>query len=168
MRPQAPFSEATVNNSGNSQVAVATDASPRPGATAAATWTPSVSGSSPVAAHHRPHAGKLRRPTRPPRRPTRPPRPRTRRPRRPRTPPPRRRTRRRPPPTRRRPRRSPVEAVAPPSTPPVEICGDQSILAGPSSPPAGAVTVPAGNNSSLSLDHGEHDVLVRPGNPHPR
>jgi parallel beta-helix repeat protein len=31
----------------------------------------------------------------------------------------------------------------------VEICGDQSVLTGPSSPPAGAVTVPAGNNNSL-------------------
>jgi len=36
-----------------------------------------------------------------------------------------------------------------PASPPVQICGNSSVLDGPSSPPAGAVTVPAGDNSSL-------------------
>ena len=35
------------------------------------------------------------------------------------------------------------------STPPVEVCGNSGILDGPSSPPAGSVTVPAGDNSAL-------------------
>jgi len=38
-----------------------------------------------------------------------------------------------------------------PTSPPVEICGVPSLLTGPASPPAAAVTVPAGNNSTLSL-----------------
>ena len=92
----------------------------------------------------------------PPTLPRRPRRLTRRRPRR--TRPPRR-------PTRRRPRRSDHHHHRPddddherrrrwgaPPTPPVEICGNESVLAGPSSPPAGAVTVPAGNNSKLSLD----------------
>jgi parallel beta-helix repeat protein len=37
-----------------------------------------------------------------------------------------------------------------PSTPPAQICGNTAILSGPSTPPSGAVTVPAGDNSSLA------------------
>jgi hypothetical protein len=38
-----------------------------------------------------------------------------------------------------------------PSEPPARICGDTELLAGPDTPPAGAVTVPAGDNSSLEF-----------------
>jgi hypothetical protein len=50
-----------------------------------------------------------------------------------------------------------------PPTPPVEICGNESVLAGPSSPPAGAVTVPAGNNAGLSLDQANTTYWFAPG-----
>jgi hypothetical protein len=42
---------------------------------------------------------------------------------------------------------APAGASAP-TSPPVEICGNTSVLSGPSSAPTGAVTVPAGTNSS--------------------
>jgi len=38
-----------------------------------------------------------------------------------------------------------------PDSPPVEICGNSSVLDGPSSAPAGATTVPAGDNSSFDF-----------------
>ena len=44
-----------------------------------------------------------------------------------------------------------VTLVAP-SAPPAAICGDTGLLAGPSKPPQGAVTVPAGDNSKMGLD----------------
>jgi parallel beta-helix repeat protein len=40
-------------------------------------------------------------------------------------------------------------AASYPTTPPVNICDNQAILTGPASAPAGAITVPAGDNSSL-------------------
>jgi hypothetical protein len=40
-----------------------------------------------------------------------------------------------------------------PSSPPVAICGNASELTGPSSAPAGAVTVPAGNDSALTASY---------------
>ncbi|MGO9341387.1 MAG: hypothetical protein ACLP6E_02530, partial [Acidimicrobiales bacterium] len=50
-----------------------------------------------------------------------------------------------------------------PPTPPVEICGNQSVLAGPSGPPAGAVTVPAGNNASVTLNKANTTYWFAPG-----
>ena len=44
-----------------------------------------------------------------------------------------------------------------PTTPPVEICSDTSLLNGPSSAPSGAVTIPAGNNSSAASS-GSYDT----------
>ena len=38
-----------------------------------------------------------------------------------------------------------------PTAPPAEICGNRSALDGPESPPAGAVVVPAGDNSTMNL-----------------
>jgi Right handed beta helix region len=40
--------------------------------------------------------------------------------------------------------------AAAPSSPPARICGDTALLSGPATPPAGAVTVPAGDNSGLA------------------
>jgi hypothetical protein len=37
-----------------------------------------------------------------------------------------------------------------PTQPPALICGNDSVLSGPATPPAGAITVPAGNNGSLN------------------
>jgi len=42
----------------------------------------------------------------------------------------------------------PASSTAP-SSPPVTVCGNSSLLTGPSSAPAGAVSVPAGDNSAL-------------------
>lgn len=42
----------------------------------------------------------------------------------------------------------PVDTTPWPDAPPAEICGNTSLLSGPSSAPAGAVVVPAGDNSS--------------------
>jgi parallel beta-helix repeat protein len=41
---------------------------------------------------------------------------------------------------------------SPPSTPPVEVCGNGSLLDGPSGLPVGAVAVPPGDNSALFLE----------------
>lgn len=40
-----------------------------------------------------------------------------------------------------------------PTAPPVAVCGNRSLLTGPSTPPAGAVTIPAGNDSALTPSH---------------
>jgi hypothetical protein len=39
-----------------------------------------------------------------------------------------------------------------PASAPAAVCGDNGLLAGPSSPPAGAITVPAGNNAGVFAD----------------
>ncbi|WP_164001710.1 right-handed parallel beta-helix repeat-containing protein [Pyxidicoccus caerfyrddinensis] len=39
-----------------------------------------------------------------------------------------------------------------PTTPPAQICGNTALLSGPSSAPAGAVTVPAGDNSGFNFN----------------
>lgn len=39
-----------------------------------------------------------------------------------------------------------------PDTPPAQICGNNTILSGPSSAPAGAVVVPAGNNNGIDFE----------------
>jgi putative cell wall-binding protein len=46
---------------------------------------------------------------------------------------------------------APVAAAAAPTSPPVEVCGNAALLTGPAAPPAGAVTVPAGDDSALTL-----------------
>jgi Right handed beta helix region len=50
-----------------------------------------------------------------------------------------------------------------PSTPPAEICGNASVLAGPSSAPSGAVSVPAGDNSSTTLNTPNTTYWFEPG-----
>ena len=43
----------------------------------------------------------------------------------------------------------PVPAGSWPSSPPAKVCGNTSLLSGPATAPAGAIVVPAGNNSNL-------------------
>lgn len=45
--------------------------------------------------------------------------------------------------------RRPAPSTAAPAAPPAQICGDYTILDGPASAPAGATTLPAGDNESL-------------------
>lgn len=40
-----------------------------------------------------------------------------------------------------------------PTTPPAPICGDATVLSGPAAAPAGAVTVPSGDNSAIDWNH---------------
>jgi hypothetical protein len=42
-------------------------------------------------------------------------------------------------------------ATAAPTAPPVKVCGNKAALTGPSAPPRGAVTVPAGDNASVDF-----------------
>ena len=56
---------------------------------------------------------------------------------------------------------APIE-VTWPTEPPAKICGDASVLNGPATAPAGAITVPAGNNSSVDLEKtGKHTGSLR-------
>jgi hypothetical protein len=48
---------------------------------------------------------------------------------------------------------SPVAGSGAPTAPPVRVCGNASLLTGPSAPPGGAVTVPAGNDSDLTASY---------------
>lgn len=50
-----------------------------------------------------------------------------------------------------------------PDAPPALICGNTSLLSGPSSAPAGAVTVPAGDNSSFNLSSPNTTYWFAPG-----
>lgn len=50
-----------------------------------------------------------------------------------------------------------------PTTPPARICGDASILNGPSTPPAGAIVVPAGNNGSVYFSQPGATYWFAPG-----
>lgn len=162
--PEGSAMGSTVNNSGNSQVAVATQANVHAGNDAANTWAPPVSGSAPDAATIalRPASGGTTTTTTTTTDPT---------------------TTTTTDPTTTTTTGSTTTTTGPtttttsnpttsttsgsgggaPSTPPVEICGDQSVLAGPSSPPPGAVTVPAGNNSNLSLDTANTTYWFAPG-----
>lgn len=55
-------------------------------------------------------------------------------------------------------------AVSYPTTPPAQICGNSSILgAGPTSAPAGAITVAAGNNSSVDFGQSGKTYWFAPG-----
>jgi glycosyltransferase involved in cell wall biosynthesis len=49
------------------------------------------------------------------------------------------------------------------AAPPKPVCSDKALLAGPSSPPAGAVTVPAGQNSVKALQQGHTTYWFAPG-----
>jgi Right handed beta helix region len=50
-----------------------------------------------------------------------------------------------------------------PSSPPVTVCGNTALLTGPSTAPAGAITVPAGDNSSLTLNTAGATYWFAPG-----
>ena len=57
----------------------------------------------------------------------------------------------------------PVPGGSWPSAPPAKICGNASVLNGPASAPAGAIVVPAGNNSSVDLDQAGKTYWFAPG-----
>ncbi len=65
--------------------------------------------------------------------------------------------------------REPQHTVALPSfpvgAPPKAVCGDSRLLSGPSSPPAGAVTVPAGDDSKFNFGQPQTTYWFAPG-PH--
>ena len=50
-----------------------------------------------------------------------------------------------------------------PSSPPAKICGNTSLLSGPATAPAGAIIVPAGDNSSLDLGQAGKTYWFAPG-----
>jgi Right handed beta helix region len=50
-----------------------------------------------------------------------------------------------------------------PSSPPAKICGNASLLSGPAAPPAAAIVVPAGNNSSFDLGQSGKTYWFAPG-----
>jgi hypothetical protein len=50
-----------------------------------------------------------------------------------------------------------------PSTPPAQICGNSVLNGGPTSAPAGAITVPAGNNSSVNFTQNNKTFWFAPG-----
>lgn len=50
-----------------------------------------------------------------------------------------------------------------PSTPPAQICGSDMLKGGPTSAPAGAITVPAGNNSTIDLEQAGKTYWFAPG-----
>ncbi len=53
---------------------------------------------------------------------------------------------------------------AAPAVPTAKICGNVRELTGPATPPSGAVSVPSGNNSSLTLDRANTTYWFAPGN----
>jgi hypothetical protein len=59
--------------------------------------------------------------------------------------------------------RSQPAAAGAPTTPPAEICGNSGVLRGPATAPIGAVTVPAGNNSGLTLNKPATTYWFAPG-----
>lgn len=56
-----------------------------------------------------------------------------------------------------------AQALSWPTTPPAQICGNSSVLDGPSTAPAGAITVPAGNNSSVNFSQANKTYWFAPG-----
>ena len=50
-----------------------------------------------------------------------------------------------------------------PSAPPAKICGNTSLLSGPATAPAGAIVVPAGNNSSVDFEQSGKTYWFAPG-----
>lgn len=58
----------------------------------------------------------------------------------------------------------PTASAAPwPDTNPAEICGDTELLAGPATAPTGAITVPAGDNSSVNFNQAGATFWFEPG-----
>jgi hypothetical protein len=57
----------------------------------------------------------------------------------------------------------PIPTGSWPSSPPAKICGNTSLLSGPTTAPAGAIVVPAGNNSSLNLEQAGNTYWFAPG-----
>ena len=57
----------------------------------------------------------------------------------------------------------PVSSGSWPSAPPAKICGNASLLNGPATPPAGAIVVPAGSNSSVDLRQAGKTYWFAPG-----
>ena len=57
----------------------------------------------------------------------------------------------------------PVSSGSWPSAPPAKICGSASLLNGPATPPAGAIVVPAGSNSSVDLRQAGKTYWFAPG-----
>lgn len=53
--------------------------------------------------------------------------------------------------------------ISAPKTPPAKICGNTRVLSGPTRPPRGAISVPAGDNSTLSLDRPRATYWFAPG-----
>jgi hypothetical protein len=155
---------ASVNNAGNSQAAVANDGNGNDGPTSPATWSPSVPDSSPVAGTIAltPADGGTETTTTTTTHPTTTT-----------TTHPTTTTTTHPTTTTTNPTTTTTNPTTtttsggggggPPPNPPVEICGDQSVLSGPGSPPGGAVTVPAGNNANLSLNRPNTTYWFAPG-----
>src|SRR5258708_37258158 len=57
-----------------------------------------------------------------------------------------------------------VNAADPwPDSPPAEVCSNSSVLDGPSTAPSGAVTVAAGDDSSVNLDQANTTYWFAPG-----
>ncbi|WP_157979577.1 right-handed parallel beta-helix repeat-containing protein [Kribbella monticola] len=56
-----------------------------------------------------------------------------------------------------------VTATTWPATPPAQICGNSGLLDGPATPPAGAVTVPAGDNSAFDFNRPGATLWFAPG-----
>ena len=141
---------ATVNDSGNSQVAVATDVSATSaGPTSKGAWVPLITGSSPVAATIALRPAAEVNVTPPSSTTTTGPTTTTTGPTTTTT--------------------GPTTTTTTgggggaPTTPPVEVCGDKSILSGPSSAPKNAVTVPAGNDANVTLDTANTTYWFAPG-----
>lgn len=58
---------------------------------------------------------------------------------------------------------TPPDTTPWPDAPPAQICGNTSLLSGPSIAPAGAVVVPAGNNGSMNLGNDNTIYWFAPG-----
>src|SRR6185437_12465816 len=60
---------------------------------------------------------------------------------------------------------SPTPSVikAAPTTPPAKVCGSDSVLAGPSTAPNGAISVPAGDNSDFTFNQANATYWFAPG-----
>ena len=56
-----------------------------------------------------------------------------------------------------------AQTAAYPTAPPVQVCSDSSLLSGPATAPAGAITVPAGDNSSVNFSQSGATYWFAPG-----
>ena len=57
----------------------------------------------------------------------------------------------------------PPQVSRAPASPPARICGNTSFLAGPASPPAGAIVVPAGDNANVDFRRAGRTYWFAPG-----